>query len=122
MVSQKDVRHCRRKKYKEINKMSALKINKEEFEKIRNSEGVVLLDFYADWCGPCRMVSPIIEEIAKERSDIKVGKINVDEERDLASEFSVYSIPTLVVLKDGEVINRAQGARPKAAILSLIDG
>jgi thioredoxin 1 len=109
-------------KYKEINKMSALKINKEEFEKIRNSEGVVLLDFYADWCGPCRMVSPIIEEIAKERSDIKVGKINVDEERDLASEFSVYSIPTLVVLKDGEVINRAQGARPKAAILSLIDG
>jgi thioredoxin 1 len=110
------------KKYKEINKMSALKINKEEFEKIRNSEGVVLLDFYADWCGPCRMVSPIIEEIAKERSDIKVGKINVDEERDLASEFSVYSIPTLVVLKDGEVINRAQGARPKAAILSLIDG
>ena len=122
MVSQKEKRHCRRKKYKEINKMSALKINKEEFEKIRNSEGVVLLDFYADWCGPCRMVSPIIEEIAKERSDIKVGKINVDEERDLASEFSVYSIPTLVVLKDGEVINRAQGARPKAAILSLIDG
>ena len=102
--------------------MSALKINKEEFEKIRNSEGVVLLDFYADWCGPCRMVSPIIEEIAKERSDIKVGKINVDEESELASEFSVYSIPTLVVLKDGEVINRAQGARPKAAILSLIDG
>lgn len=102
--------------------MSALKINKEEFEKIRNSEGVVLLDFYADWCGPCRMVSPIIEEIAKERSDIKVGKVNVDEERDLASEFSVFSIPTLVVLRDGKIVKQVTGARPKAGILALIDG
>ena len=102
--------------------MSALKINKEEFEKIRNSEGVVLLDFYADWCGPCHMVSPIIEEIAKERSDIKVGKINVDEERDLASEFSVFSIPTLVVLRDGKIVKQVTGARPKAGILALIDG
>ena len=102
--------------------MSALKINKEEFEKIRNSEGVVLLDFYADWCGPCRMVSPIIEEIAKERSDIKVGKINVDEEGELASEFSVFSIPTLVVLRDGKIVKQVTGARPKAGILALIDG
>ena len=103
--------------------MSVFHITKDTFEKeVLGSDKPVLVDFWAPWCGPCRMVSPIIEEIAKERSDIKVGKINVDEERDLASEFSVYSIPTLVVLKDGEVINRAQGARPKAAILSLIDG
>ena len=102
--------------------MSALKINKEEFEKMRNSEGVVLLDFYADWCGPCRMVSPIIEEIAKERSDIKVGKINVDEESELASEFSVYSIPTLVVMKNGSIVNQIAGARPKAQILSMLEG
>ena len=102
--------------------MSALKINKEEFEKIRNSEGVILLDFYADWCGPCRMVSPIVDEIAKERSDITVGKINVDEEGELASEFSVFSIPTLVVLRDGKIVKQVTGARPKAGILALIDG
>ena len=102
--------------------MSAIKLNKDSFEKIRNSEGVILLDFYADWCGPCRMVSPIIDEVAKERSDVTVGKVNVDEEGELASEFGVFSIPTLVVLRDGKVVKQVTGARPKAGILALIDG
>ena len=102
--------------------MSLIHVTKDNFAEVKASDKPVLLDFFATWCGPCRMISPNIEEIAKERGDIRVGKINVDEEQELASEFSVYSIPTLVVLKDGEVINRAQGARPKAAILSLIDG
>ena len=87
----------------------ALKINKENFESVKNSGKPVLLDFYADWCGPCRMVSPIIEEIAAERSDIVVGKVNVDENPELAGAFKIYSIPTLVVLKDGKVINQASG-------------
>ena len=100
--------------------MSALKINKEEFEKIRNSEGVVLLDFYADWCGPCRMVSPIIEEIAKERSDIKVGKINVDQEPELAKQFGIMSIPTLVVMERGRIKRQESGARSKKGILDLL--
>ena len=98
----------------------ALKINKENFESVKNSGKPVLLDFYADWCGPCRMVSPIIEEIAAERSDIVVGKVNVDENPELAGAFKIYSIPTLVVLKDGKVINQASGARPKARILELL--
>ena len=102
--------------------MSALKINKEEFEKIRNSEGVVLLDFYADWCGPCRMVSPIVDEIAEENPQYLVAKVNVDNEPELASRFGVVSIPTLVVMKGGEVVNKVSGARPKAAILALIEG
>ena len=101
--------------------MSALKINKEEFEKIRNSEGVILLDFYADWCGPCRMVGPIVDEIAEERDDIVVGKVNVDEEEELAGKFGVFSIPTLVVMKDGKVVEQASGARPKAQILAMVD-
>ena len=100
----------------------ALKINKDNFASLKNSSKPVLLDFYADWCGPCRMVAPIIEEIASEREDIIVGKINVDENPDLAGAFKVYSIPTLVVMKDGRVINQASGARPKAQILSMIDG
>ena len=98
----------------------ALKINKENFESVKNSGKPVLLDFYADWCGPCRMVSPIIEEIAAERSDIVVGKVNVDENPELAGAFKIYSIPTLVVLKDGKVINQASGARPKARILEML--
>ena len=101
--------------------MSAIKINKENFEKIRSSSEPVLLDFYADWCGPCSMVSPIIDEIARERSDIKVGKINVDASPELAAEFGVYSIPTLVVLKGGKVHRQAAGARPKDAILALLE-
>ncbi len=102
--------------------MKVIKANKENFESIRNSEKPVLLDFYADWCGPCRMVSPIVDEIAEERDDIVVAKVNVDEENDLASEFGVFSIPTLVVLKNGKVANQAMGARPKEAILALLEG
>ena len=102
--------------------MKVLSINKENFESIKSSDKPVLLDFYADWCGPCRMVSPIIDEIAGERDDIVVGKINVDNEQELASEFGVYSIPTLVILKDGKVVNQVAGARPKAAILALLEG
>ena len=101
--------------------MSLVSINKENFENIRNSEKKVLIDFYADWCGPCRMVSPIIDEIANERDDIIVGKVNVDNEQELASEFGVFSIPTLVVLEGGKVVKQVSGARPKAAILALLD-
>ena len=101
--------------------MSAIKINKQNLEELKKSEKPLLLDFYADWCGPCRMVSPIIDEIAGERDDIAVGKINVDAEQQLAAEFEVFSIPTLVVIKNGEVVSRASGARPKAQILAMID-
>ena len=101
--------------------MSVIKINKNNFEEIKNSGKVVLLDFYADWCGPCRMVSPLVDEIAKERQDIIVGKINVDEEEALAVEFGVYSIPTLVVMKDGKVLEQSAGAKPKAKILAMLD-
>ena len=101
--------------------MSVIKINKGNFQnEVINSESTVLLDFYADWCGPCRMVSPIVDEIAEERVDIKVGKINVDEESELASKFGIYSITALVVMKDGKVVNQAVGARPKAQILAML--
>jgi thioredoxin 1 len=101
--------------------MTAMNINKNNFEsEVIHSDKKVLLDFWAPWCGPCRMVGPIIDDIAKERTDIKVGKINVDEERELASQFGVMSIPTLVVMQDGKVINQALGARPKEAILRLL--
>ena len=101
--------------------MSVIKINKGNFQnEVINSESTVLLDFYADWCGPCRMVSPIVDEIAEERVDIKVGKINVDEESELTSKFGIYSIPALVVMKDGKVVNQAVGARPKAQILAML--
>ncbi len=100
--------------------MSVISVNKENFEEIKNSQKTVLLDFYADWCGPCRMVAPIIDEIGAEREDIIVGKINVDNEPELALAFSVATIPTLVVLKDGRVENQISGARPKAQILSLL--
>jgi thioredoxin 1 len=97
-----------------------MKINQGNFESVKNSERPVLLDFYADWCGPCRMLSPVVDEIADERGDILVGKINVDEEEELAREFGVFSIPTLVVMKDGKVVNQAAGARPKRAILNML--
>jgi thioredoxin 1 len=102
--------------------MSAIKVNKNNFEEIKNSEKPVLLDFYAEWCGPCRMVGPIIEEIAKERDDIVVGKVNVDEEEELAGKFGVFSIPTLVVIKDGKIVSQESGAKPKALILAMVDG
>ena len=101
--------------------MSVLKINKSNFESIKNNERV-LLDFYADWCGPCRMVAPIIDEIASERSDVTVGKINVDAEPELAAKFGVYSIPTLVVMKNGEVASQSAGARPKEQIIAMLNG
>ena len=100
--------------------MAVLKINKKNFDLVENAQKPVLLDFYADWCGPCRMVAPIIEEIAGERDDIVVGKINVDEQEELAQQFGVMSIPTLVVLKNGEITNQVTGSRPKAAILALL--
>ena len=101
--------------------MAALTINRENFnEEVLRSDKPVLLDFWASWCGPCRMVGPILEEIARERPDIKVGKINVDEQQELASAFRVMSIPTLVVMKDGKVIRQSAGARPKAQILSML--
>jgi len=99
-----------------------LKVNKENLNEIRKSDKKVLLDFYADWCGPCRMVSPIVDEIAEENPQYLVGKINVDEEPELASEFGVMSIPMLVVLEKGEIVNSSVGARPKAQILNMLEG
>ena len=101
--------------------MSAININKNNFQsEVLNSEKKVLLDFWAPWCGPCRMVVPIVEEIADERPDIKVGKVNVDEEAELASQFGIMSIPTLVVIEKGKIVNQAMGARPKDEILSML--
>ena len=101
--------------------MSAININKNNFQnEVLNSEMPVLLDFWAPWCGPCRMVSPIVDEIAAERGDIKVGKVNVDEEPELAGQFGVMSIPTLVVIKGGRVVNQMVGARPKSQILAML--
>ena len=101
--------------------MSAISVNKNNFgREVLNSDKPVLLDFWAPWCGPCRMVSPIVDEIAAERSDIKVCKINVDEQPELAARFGVMSIPTLVVRRNGKVINQAVGARPKAQILAML--
>ena len=99
----------------------ALHITKENFESIKNSGKTVLLDFFATWCGPCRMIAPFIEEIANERDDIIVGKINVDEEPSLAEAFGVFSIPTLVVLKNGQVTKQSAGARPKESILAMLE-
>ena len=101
--------------------MEVLTITKENFEsEVLQSDKPVLLDFWAVWCGPCRMVSPIVDEIANERADIKVGKINVDEQSELAQQFGVMSIPTLVVMKNGEIANKAVGALPKDEILALL--
>lgn len=101
--------------------MSVVNINKNNFEnEVMHSGKPVLLDFWAPWCGPCRMVSPIVDEIADECSDIKVGKINVDEQPELATQFGVMSIPMLVVMKNGRIVNQAVGARPKAQILSML--
>jgi len=101
--------------------MSVKEITKTNFEaEVLKAEKPVLLDFWASWCGPCRMVGPILDEIAEERSDIKVCKINVDEQQELSAQFGVMSIPTLLVVKNGEVVNRSVGAKPKSAILALL--
>ena len=101
--------------------MSVVKITKENYqETVLNTDRKVLLDFWAPWCGPCRMVSPIVDEIAEERKDILVGKINVDEEMELASRFQVMSIPTLIVMRGGETVARSTGARPKEQVLALL--
>ena len=101
--------------------MAVLTITKDNFQsEVMQSDKPVLLDFWASWCGPCRMVSPIVDEIAEERADIKVGKINVDEQGELAQQFGVMSIPTLVVLKGGQMVERVVGARGKEDILALL--
>ena len=102
--------------------MSVLSINQDNFNLVKDSDKLVLLDFYADWCGPCRMVSPVVDEIAEENPQYLVGKINIDHEPELAAAFGVSSIPTLVVMKDGKVVNQAVGARPKPHILSMLEG
>ena len=101
--------------------MSAINITKNNFQsEVLNSEKPVLLDFWASWCGPCRRVSPIVDEIADERGDLKVGKINVDEQPELAGQFQIMSIPTLIVIKNGEITNRSVGVSPKQQILSML--
>lgn len=102
--------------------MSAINISKSNFqEEVIHSDKPVLLDFWAPWCGPCRMVVPLVDEIAQERNDIKVGKINIDEQAELASKFGIMTIPTLLVIKDGQIVNKAIGARSKNKILELIE-
>ena len=101
--------------------MAAINIHNNNFQnEVMNSDKKVLLDFWAPWCGPCRMVVPLVEEIARERSDIKVGKINVDENPELARQFGIMSIPTLVVMEEGRIVNQYQGALPKKAILNML--
>lgn len=101
--------------------MSVVTITNDNFRnEVMNCDKEVLLDFWASWCGPCRMVSPVVDEIASERSDIKVGKINVDEQPELASRFGIMSIPTLVVMKNGKIINQSVGAMPKEDIIKLL--
>lgn len=102
--------------------MSVLSVNKSNFDSVKTSNKLVLLDFYADWCGPCRMVSPLVNEIAEENPQYLVGKINVDQEPELAQAFGVSSIPTLVVMKNGRIVQRSVGARPKSQILAMLDG
>ena len=102
--------------------MSALNINNENFQKeVMESEKPVLLDFWAPWCGPCRMVSPVIDEVAGELAGVKVGKINVDEQPELAGKFGVMSIPTLVVMKNGKVVDSSVGVKPKAHIIKMLE-
>ena len=102
--------------------INKIKLNSENFEnEVLNYEGKVLIDFYADWCGPCRMLAPIIEDIAEERSDVKVGKVDVDEERELAAAFGVSSIPTVVLVKGGAAVRKSVGYKSKSALLEMLD-
>ena len=106
---------------KEAQSMSVIHIDRNNFaSEVLRSDKPVLLDFWASWCGPCRMVSPIIDEIAAARSDVRVGKINVDEQPELARQFGIMSIPTLVVMKNGSIANQAVGARSKMQILAML--
>ena len=100
--------------------MAVVSINENNFEEIKNSSKTVLIDFYADWCGPCKMVSPIVDKIAEEHPEYIVGKVNVDDEPDLAESYGVMSIPTLVVLKGGEIVKKSVGVQPKEAILEML--
>ena len=101
--------------------MKALHINKDNFHKeVLNSDKPVLLDFFASWCGPCKMVGPILDEIAKEREDIKVCKVDIDEQPELASRYRIMTIPTLMVLKDGNIVEQSVGAKPKHQILAMV--
>ena len=101
--------------------MAVVTITKENFEQeVLQSEKPVLLDFWASWCGPCRMLSPVVDEVAEERTDVKVGKVNVDEQPELAGEFGVMSIPTLLVFEQGKLVRQAVGARPKSGVLALL--
>ena len=101
--------------------MAVVTITKENFEQeVLQSAKPVLLDFWASWCGPCRMLSPVVDEVAEERTDVKVGKVNVDERPELAGEFGVMSIPTLLVFEQGKLVRQAVGARPKASVLELL--
>ena len=102
--------------------MALIHVTTDNFDAVTSGEKTVLLDFYADWCGPCRMIAPFIAEIAEEREDVIVGKINVDEEGELAAQFGVMSIPTLVVIRGGKITANQPGARPKAAILAMLEG
>lgn len=101
--------------------MSVVSFNKDDLENVKNSGKIILLDFYADWCGPCRMLSPVVDEVAEENPDFVVGKINVDKEPELSEEFGVSSIPMLVVMKDGKILNKSVGAKSKQQILEMIE-
>ena len=101
--------------------MAVVTITKENFEQeVLQSAKPVLLDFWASWCGPCRMLSPVVDEVAEERTDVKVGKVNVDEQPELAGQYGVMSIPTLLVFEQGKLVRQAVGARPKASVLELL--
>jgi thioredoxin 1 len=101
--------------------MSVLKLTKENFDTIQNTDKKVLIDFYAEWCGPCKMVSPIVDELAKEHPEFLIAKVNVDEEQSLAAQFGVMSIPTLVVIENGKILKQSVGAMPKAKILEMLE-
>ena len=101
--------------------MSIVKLTTENFEQeVLQSDRTVLVDFYADWCGPCKMMSPVIDEIAAERADVKVGKLKIDQEMEVAQKYGVMSIPTIIVFKNGEAVQKDMGAKPKAAVLEML--